>query len=131
MVKGITVVDPVAHFLGGLIVQPSGHWRYGLQVNSEGYASICFDGEKHYAHRFSCELYNGPIPFGFDVDHLCRLRWCVAPMHLQAVPRSVNIRRAYRECKRGHDLEDPANYYTRKNGGRLCKPCNNLRNSRR
>jgi hypothetical protein len=49
-------------------------------------------------HRYVYETFVGPIPYGYDVDHMCA-RWapdprtcrkCVNPDHLQAVPPHIN-----------------------------------------
>lgn len=47
------------------------------------------------AHRIAYELANGPIPPGLDIDHLCMVRGCVNPAHLEPVTRSENVRRAH------------------------------------
>ena len=82
------------------------------------------------------ELYRGPIRNGLHLDHLCRVRSCVNPDHLEPVTQAENNRRAWAAnrrvtCFRGHDLTDPANLYLRKNGGRLCRPCALLRANRK
>jgi hypothetical protein len=45
------------------------------------------------AHRWSYMLYVGPIPDGLVVDHLCRVRNCVNPDHLEPVTHAENARR--------------------------------------
>lgn len=35
----------------------------------------------------------GPIPAGMTIDHLCRVRACMRPSHLEAVSHAVNIHR--------------------------------------
>lgn len=45
------------------------------------------------AHRFAYETFVGPIPPGLDLDHLCRVRACVRPSHLEPVTRRENLLR--------------------------------------
>ena len=42
------------------------------------------------------EFANGPIAEGLEIDHLCRVRHCVNPDHLEAVESKVNTRRGKR-----------------------------------
>lgn len=134
MTSGRPIVDLRGHFESKLILgHPGGHWSLGVKTNNKGYRVMSVGGgETAYAHRVAYELYVGPIPPGLVVDHLCRVTWCCNPAHLEAVTQGENIRRAYRTCGSGeHDMADPANYYQRSNGGRMCKPCNLRRNRSR
>lgn len=45
------------------------------------------------AHRAAWEAEYGPIPDGHDLDHLCRRRLCIAPLHLEPVTPSANQQR--------------------------------------
>lgn len=45
------------------------------------------------AHRWFYEQARGPIPPGYQLDHLCRNRACVNPEHLEVVTRRTNARR--------------------------------------
>jgi len=71
----------------------TGCWEWRHAVNRHGYGMVWRGGHKIHAHRFFFQELVGPIPDGFDVDHLCRNRRCVNPAHLEAVPRAVNLRR--------------------------------------
>ena len=87
------------------------------------------------AHRVAYELLIGPIPDGLQLDHLCRVRACVNPDHLEAVTQTVNVLRGFSPsaeasrkiyCVRGHDLTDPANIYSdlpSRPRTRTCRPC--------
>ena len=78
------------------------------------------------AHRFSYEMFVGPIPEGLFVDHLCCVKRCVKPTHLEPVTHAENMRRARRSndvhCANGHAWT-PENSYTSKAGYRVCRVC--------
>jgi len=48
------------------------------------------------AHRFAYEFARGPIPEGFEVDHLCDNKLCVNPAHLELVTHQQNCKRRKR-----------------------------------
>lgn len=104
-------------------------WRQSLSVS--GYGSLFLeDGRRVYAHRFSYELANGPIPAGLVIDHLCRNKRCVRPEHLEPVTQAVNTLRGMAgyhnrtTCKHGHDITDPSRVYTNPTTGlRDCREC--------
>lgn len=64
-------------------VHPGG---YGLFGNG--------DTGTYRAHRFAYESLKGPISDGMTVDHLCRVKLCVNPDHMEIVSPSENSRRA-------------------------------------
>lgn len=61
-----------------------GYGRLTLRVPGDEEKGISSRHVKRRAHRVSYEEFVGPIPPGFDVDHQCENRWCIAPDHLQA-----------------------------------------------
>jgi hypothetical protein len=81
------------------------------------------------AHRIAYELHIGPIPEGLEPDHLCRVRHCVNPWHLEPVTHQVNMQRGFpgahglkTHCPAGHEYAGE-NLYLRPNGGRICRAC--------
>lgn len=120
------------------VVKTKKCWIWTAGKTSGGYGTFCTKEGKYKpigAHRFSYELANGKIPKGFDIDHLCRVRECVNPKHLEAVTRRENLIRGFgfaaanakkTRCIRGHAFNEK-NTLIRKNGTRRCRVCHKLR----
>ena len=109
----------------------------GTLSNGYGWFRIGSDrdgsGRTVYAHRWSYEQVHGPIPEGLELDHLCRVRCCVRPSHLEATSHRENVLRGsgitarharQTHCLRGHPFDD-ANTYHRPDRpeGRMCREC--------
>lgn len=73
-------------------------WLWQKTIARHGYGIIMNKGKRIYAHRLSYETHVGPIPEGLTIDHLCRVRSCVNPKHLEPVTRGENARRG-RLCR--------------------------------
>lgn len=72
-----------------------GCWIWTGSIDRDGYGYL-HDGRRHNAHRWTYEKFVGPIPDGLEIDHLCRVRPCVNPDHLEPVTRlENNLRRWY------------------------------------
>lgn len=69
----------------------NGCWIYQGHINrATGYGSV----GRTLAHRRAYEEAGGVIPEGKEIDHLCRVRACINPDHLEPVTRKENVRRS-------------------------------------
>lgn len=100
------------------------------------YGVVKVDYRAMYVHRVFYELFVGPIPDGYEVDHLCRVTTCVNPDHLEAVTGAENRRRQLHiqeqmsrtHCPRGHPYSGD-NLIVRR-GKKECRTCVYARNKR-
>jgi hypothetical protein len=84
-------------------------WQGGTDGPGQGYG-VAWDSERgknQMAHRLFWEKANGQIPKGLVLDHLCSVRRCVNPAHLELVTPGENNRRmwARRKANRGRALD--------------------------
>lgn len=118
-------------------------WIWTGATNTAGYGVIGVKRDDKYrmamAHRVVYVLSGGEIPEGLQLDHLCRVRFCVRPSHLEPVTCKENLRRgdgitgrSYRAtaCKWGHDYTE-ANTYVNAQGYRSCRICHARRERER
>lgn len=67
--------------------------------NPKGYGQLTEHGRVRPVHQLAYEAWVGPIPEGYEVDHVkalgCRWRDCINPMHLEAVTHRENVRRTH------------------------------------
>lgn len=69
-------------------------WIWQLAKTKDGYGrETAPTGKSVLAHRRYFEQRHGPIPLDLQLDHLCRIRACVNPDHLELVTGSENVRR--------------------------------------
>ena len=71
----------------------TGCWLWDGYVCKYGYGRFGRRGCSALAHRAAYELFRAPILGDLEVDHLCRIRWCVNPAHLELVTREEHILR--------------------------------------
>lgn len=68
-------------------------WIWTACITADGYGSFAPNRIARLAHRVAYELIVGAIPDGLTIDHLCRVRSCVNPGHLDVVTPGENYRR--------------------------------------
>jgi HNH endonuclease len=103
-------------------------WLCSSGIVGGGYARIGKDADRRYAHVVFYESLVGPVPEGLELDHLCRVRNCVNPAHLEPVTHRENVLRsenfvaehaAKTHCPEGHA------YDMVEAGRRRCRTCRN------
>lgn len=118
-----------------------GCWLWSGALDVGGYGKIGVSegrGKKRVlaTHRVMFVAKNGDPGGGLDLDHLCRVRSCCNPAHLEAVPRRENLMRgmtivasyaASTECPSGHPRSAENTYITPGSGHRQCQPCRDRR----
>lgn len=70
-----------------------GCWLWKGQVNASGYGYYKIAGQKFWAHRTAYSLVKGGIRRGYEIDHMCCVRICCNPFHLEQVTPRENKRR--------------------------------------
>ncbi len=116
-----------------LRVEPetNGCWIWKGYIGDGGYGLIVLDRRRR-VHRYLYEEFIGPVPDGLVLDHLCRVRHCVNPTHLEVVTQGENLRRGMgfpginarkTHCPQGHPYE--GRNLKRNAGKRQCRICQN------
>lgn len=120
-------------------ITESGCWIWTGCLNNKGYGQFHHNKKTTYVHRFVFEVLRFTIPDDLCIDHLCRVRCCVNPYHMEPVTNKENILRGESghainarktHCYRGHEFT-PANTYIRKMGERECRKCHSEYQNRR
>ncbi len=112
----------------------TGCWLWLGPKDRKGYGRTYYGGRNWSAHRLFYAAFKGFIFPGLQIDHLCRVRNCVNPNHLEAVtPRENNLRSpcvstlniGKPSCIHGHPFTKE-NTYIKPNGRRNCWTCKRL-----
>lgn len=129
--QGFHTIDVVERIRAAIEVNSQGCWLWQRALNHNGYGQIQYQGKKQAAHRVAYEVFVGPIPAGLQIDHLCRVRPCVNPEHLEAVSPRENTLRTFSpvarnavktHCPAGHPLNGK-NLYLAPSRRRVCRTC--------
>lgn len=113
-------------------------WLWTATIDAAGYGRFgvgsMYDGSRRqaYAHRWAYEYMVGEIPEGLHIDHLCRVRHCVRPDHLEPVTCRENLLRgdtfvrvnaAKTHCLNGHPFDEKNTYWNATRSERICRAC--------
>ncbi|MFB7860135.1 MULTISPECIES: HNH endonuclease signature motif containing protein [Actinomycetes] len=113
-------------------------------LNQTGYGTTKVNGKTQRVHRVAYELAKGAIPAGMELDHLCSVRNCINPEHLEPVSHTENLRRSFERgisdgkfagispthCPRGHEYSSENTYISpakQKFQWRDCSKCRSRR----
>lgn len=99
-------------------------WLWTGTPTPAGYGKFGARRTMVLVHRYAYELLVGPIPEGLELDHLCFVKLCVNPAHLEPVTGAENTRRYWASrtaCRNGHPYSTENTYWYR--GVRECRVC--------
>jgi len=103
----------------------STYWLWTGAKNPQGYGQTRINYKLFLAHRITYMTIIGEIPKNLELDHLCRVRNCINPEHLEPVTHKENMLRGARPgpakkatCFKGHQLRY-------KFGRQICDTCRN------
>lgn len=154
--------DARTYLMERIVVEDRGYstpcWTWQLSKNKKGYGRTAPDtarfGERR-VHRIAYIAFKSPIPSGLTIDHLCGVKSCCNPDHLEPVDAVENFLRWSRSqprkprpprkslsghpgtgrggwqrflahCKHGHEYT-PENTKL-ENGARRCRECRRIQN---
>jgi hypothetical protein len=107
-------------------------WLWTGTLSSYGYGVIGVNYKTLKAHRVAYTAAVGEIPPGLHVDHLCRVRTCVNPEHLEPVtPRENILRGEGAAAKRARQSTCHLGHPLRFSGSqRVCDDCGRAKSLR-
>lgn len=88
--KRLIGLSPLARVQAHLIEQPTGCYEWEGCCSKWGYPQVRIAGRVVCVHKWLWEQVHGPVPSGWEVDHLCRNQKCGLLAHLEAVPKRIN-----------------------------------------
>lgn len=129
----------LARFMAKVVKQQDGCWLWQGAAGGRGvhrYGLFWVRPTLRIAHRVSYEQWVGPLIVDdrkVSIDHLCGVKLCVNPKHLEQVSHRENLHRssltvnainaAKTHCVNGHKFTPKNTYISPTNGQRVCRTC--------
>lgn len=129
-------------FLSKVIKDENGCWIWKSSKNkTTGYGMAVSNRKMFIAHRLSYTLFRGAIPIGLVVHHVCHIKLCVNPDHLEAITQKENLsqsdglfsnsRSAHNSkktnCPKGHEYTEKTENGKKRRYCLICREANNIR----
>lgn len=120
----------------GRVKKTDSCWLWMGPLSNHGYGSVqsCHFRGHNSPHRIAYVMLRGNIPPRLQIDHLCKIRNCVNPAHMELVTGKVNTLRGgsasarnaiKTHCPRGH-VYDRRNTHLDRQNQRHCRECDKL-----
>lgn len=136
--RGVTPTHPGLRAMEKVTVDEDGCWLFSGYCNPKsGYGQVSSSVDFHPSRTVATHVavwmfFEGPVPDGLVLDHLCRVPACCNPGHLEPVTNRENCMRGEaprivlsREnlCQEGHELTEANTYTNPGSGHRRCRFC--------
>lgn len=135
-------VSDLPERIASKIAEPDadGCWLWTAATDGRGYGKVWWRGRMVRTHRLVYELLVRKIPEALQIDHLCKVKGCANPAHLEPVTSCENTYRGAgpavknaekTHCPRGHELspDNLVSYAWIHRGERTCLICRRATNA--
>lgn len=143
IIKGHPFLTRVARLFEKIEIDPSivykgvPCWLWAGAINADGYSSITMGNKTQDAHRVMYKMFiEENLTTEEQCDHLCRVRRCVNPAHLEIVDNKENQMRGVSfsavnakktHCVNGHPFDERNTYFRKRHPTRRdCRECRRI-----